>query len=342
MTAQARDRVQHADPLPLHRLQVAPPQVPPFAMGSFDALGPDSRAGYPHRHTFYEIVYVTGGSGAHVIDLVRRPLSPPHLCVILPGQVHYWEQVSGLRGVLTLFTEDFLLARPGDRQLLRTLAEQHWLRLPAAPSEGDGDAAGIGSLIRAMAAEFAAKADGYASVLEAYLHILLVRALRLPGARRPDAAAGRAAEVAREFGLLLTGTAGAERSVGAYAARIGVSVGYLNEAVKQATGRTPGELIRAARTLEAKRLLAGSSLGVGQVARRVGFSDPAYFCRFFRRETGLSPGDFRRRAVTEEPEDLGTGEPERLETAGEAGPRVSLGNHHVCPAESIDPQGPPP
>ncbi|MCD9195014.1 helix-turn-helix domain-containing protein [Streptomyces albireticuli] len=302
-----------ADPVPLHRLGVPRPSVPPFAMGSFDVFGPDSRAGYPHRHTFYEIVHVTGGSGAHVVDLVRRPLDPPHLCFLLPGQVHYWERVSGLRGVVMLFTEDFLLSRPADRQLLRALGERPWLDLPRG-SNGD-DTAGLGRLVRAMGREFTAKADGYASVLEAYLHILLVRALRLPGATGPGPGTGRAAAVSREFGLLLTATTGAERSVGAYAARLGVSVGYLNEAVKQTTGRTPGELVRATRTLEAKRLLTGSALTVGQVARRVGFTDPAYFCRFFRRETGVSPGDFRR-------------------TAG--------GNHHVHRTESIDPDGPRP
>ncbi|MCA6091268.1 AraC family transcriptional regulator [Streptomyces sp. SCA3-4] len=298
------------DPVPLHRLQVPLPQVPPFAMGSFDSLGPDSRAGYPHRHTFYEIVYVTGGSGAHVIDLVRRPLSPPHLCFLLPGQVHYWERTNDLSGVLMLFTEDFLLARPGDRQLLRALGERSWLHLPSGPAD---DRAGIGSLIRSMQQEYTARGAGYVSVLEAYLHILLVRALRLPAVPETSATPGRAAEVSREFGLLLTETAGAEGTVGAYAARLGVSVGYLNEAVKQATGRTPGELVRAARTLEAKRLLAGSSLGVGQVARRVGFTDPAYFCRFFRRETGVSPGAFRRTAAT----------------AGAADAPATRGNHHV-------------
>ncbi|MEX2980917.1 AraC family transcriptional regulator [Streptomyces sp. C36] len=304
MNTCAHDDTRHTDPLPLHRLQVPRPQVPPFAMGSFDSLGPDSRAGYPHRHTFYEIVYVTGGSGTHVIDLVRRPLRPPHLCVLLPGQVHHWEQASDLSGVLMLFTEDFLLARPGDRHLLRALGERSWLHLPpglpaepAEPAEPGEDGAGIGALVRSMERECVAKADGYVSVLEAYLHILLVRALRLPAAREHGTATGRAAEVSRTFGLLLTESAGAEGSVGAYAARLGVSVGYLNEVVKQATGRTPGELVRAARLLEAKRLLAGSGLGVGQVARRVGFTDPAYFCRFFRRETGISPGAFRRAAA---------------------------------------------
>ncbi|OEU97266.1 hypothetical protein AN217_04555 [Streptomyces qinglanensis] len=46
--------------------------------------------------------------------------------------------------------------------------------------------------------------------------------------------------------------------------------------------------------LEAKRLLAGTAMTVRQVAHEVGFADPAYFCRFFRRETGASPGEFRR------------------------------------------------
>ncbi|MEV6775230.1 AraC family transcriptional regulator [Streptomyces syringium] len=314
MSTRTHDGMPPADPVPLHRLTLPPPQVPPFTIGSFDAFGPDSRAGYPHRHSFYEIVYVTAGSGGHVIDLVRRPLRPPHLCVLLPGQVHYWDRVCGLRGVLMLFTDDFLLARPGDRQLLRALGERSWLHLP--PGTGGSDAAGLGALIRAMEREFTDRADGCASVLAAYLHILLVHALRLPGAApRPDAATGRAAGVSRQFGLLLTETAGsAEWSVAAYAARLGVSVGYLNEAVKRTTGRTPGELVRAARTLEAKRLLTGSDLGVGQVARRVGFSDPAYFCRFFRREAGVSPGEFRRTAD---------------------------GNHHVHRTESIDPHGPP-
>ncbi len=304
MNTCAHEDTRHTDSVPLHRLQVPRPQVPPFAMGSFDSLGPDSRAGYPHRHTFYEIVYVTGGSGTHVIDLVRRPLRPPHLCVLLPGQVHHWERASDLRGVLMLFTEDFLLARPGDRHLLRALGERPWLHLPpgpptglAEPAEPGEDGAGIGALFRSMERECTAKADGYVSVLEAYLHILLIRALRLPAAREHGTATGRAVEVSRTFGLLLAESAGAEGSVGAYAARLGVSVGYLNEVVKQATGRTPGELVRAARLLEAKRLLAGSGLGVGQVARRVGFTDPAYFCRFFRRETGISPGAFRRAAA---------------------------------------------
>jgi AraC-like DNA-binding protein len=83
-------------------------------------------------------------------------------------------------------------------------------------------------------------------------------------------------------------------SVRAHAERIGVTPAHLTEAVKAATGRTAAQLVREARIREAERFLLRTDLTVRQVASRVGFADPAYFCRFFRRETGSSPGDFRR------------------------------------------------
>jgi AraC-like DNA-binding protein len=100
--------------------------------------------------------------------------------------------------------------------------------------------------------------------------------------------------VAEEFVRLSVRTDHQLWSVRAYAERIGVTPGYLTEAVKTATGRTPSQLVRQARTHEAQRLLVKTDLSVRQVAKRVGFPDPAYFCRFFRRETGVSPGEFRR------------------------------------------------
>ncbi|MFD3518418.1 helix-turn-helix domain-containing protein [Streptomyces sp. NPDC058657] len=275
--------------VPLHRLEVPAPQQLPFAIGSFDAVGPLSKAAFPHRHTFYEIVFVTGGRGAHVIDLSRWELRPPHLCFVIPGQVHYWDKVTALHGRLILFTGDFLLDHPGDRDLLRQLGDRPWF----SPT-GD-EAAAFARLISDMEREYRAAQAGFASVLRAYLHVLVVRASRLAGpvVRRPDPA-GRPALVTREFVRLLAEPDHGMWSVRTCAATVGVSVGYLNEAVKQTTGRTPGQLVRQVRTHEAKRLLARTDLTVRQVAAGVGFEDAAYFCRFFRRETGLSPGAFRR------------------------------------------------
>ncbi|WP_240957876.1 AraC family transcriptional regulator [Streptomyces barkulensis] len=279
------------EPVPLHRLEVPAPNALPFAIGSFDTIGPLSRAGFPHRHVFHEVVYVTSGSGTHVVDAVPWPLSPPNLCAVVPGQVHHWRGVSGLNGWVVLFTDDFLLEHPEDRETLRGLRERPWLRPPR------DEAVRLSALLREMDREYRARGEGFASVLQSYLHVLLVRASRLSGGGPPAAAAGpeggRVSKAARDFGRLLEEPEAGRLSVRECAARLGVSAGHLNETVRRATGRTPGQLLRRARVLEAKRLLTGTGMTVSQVARQAGFCDPAYFCRFFRRETGVTPGAFR-------------------------------------------------
>ncbi|GAA2253354.1 AraC family transcriptional regulator [Kitasatospora cystarginea] len=280
--------------VPLHVLEVPAPQVPPFAIGSFDSIGPMSRAAFPHRHSFYEIVYIADGSGCHVVDLARRPLRPPHLCVITPGQVHHWEDADDVNGWVVLFNEEFLLAHPEDGAALRELSSRPWLSLD------EGAARRFGDLIEAMAREYRAAEMGYAGVLRSQLHVLSVWALRAaagagdaPAAE--DRVGGRPAELVAEFTRLIARPGQAERSVRSYARELGISAGYLSEIVKSALGLTPGSLIRRSQTLDAQRLLLRTDLTVRQIAKEAGFADPAYFCRFFRRETGLSPGEYRSR-----------------------------------------------
>ncbi|MFE6100845.1 AraC family transcriptional regulator [Streptomyces laurentii] len=305
-----RGTARTVDTPPVHSLEVRLPDDVPFAIGSFDEIGPYSRAAFPHRHTFYEIVHVTRGSGTHVVDLARWELRPPHLGVIVPGQVHHWEDTRGLDGHVVLFTPDFLVGQSGDRDLLRRVGARPWHRLdPAAHAR-------TGRLLAELSEEYRHGDPGFATVLRSLLHVLLVRMVRLGdrppqppggvygvgavdgggtgGAGGGEVGAGRHA-VAEEFARLLAGTGpDVLGSVRECADRLGVTPGYLTEALRAAVGRTPGSLLREARTREAQRLLARTDLSVRQIAARTGFDDPAYFCRFFRRETGMSPGGFRK------------------------------------------------
>ncbi len=276
--------------IPLHRLDVPLPHLLPFAIGTFDTIGALSRANFPHRHTFYEIVYVTGGHGAHVLDSAQRPLEPPQLCVIAPGQVHHWESAVELTGHVVLFNEDFLLSRSQDAAALRTLS--------AGPGHAPGNQSGpIEALLADMEGEYRALQPGYHQLLRASLHILILRALRTCSPAERLATRNRATEATADFTRLVALPGGTRRSVESYAQELGISPGHLQTLVRQATGLTPGGLIRRQRTLEAKRLLVGTELTVRQVAAMVGVEDPAYFCRFFRRETGMSPGEFRADAA---------------------------------------------
>lgn len=83
------------------------------------------------------------------------------------------------------------------------------------------------------------------------------------------------------------------RTVSAFARSLGVSPAHLNRLCRQASGQSPQALIEAVRMQEAKRLLAYTRMTVAEVGYRLGYDDPSYFARAFRRGQGLSPRAYR-------------------------------------------------
>ncbi len=78
-----------------------------------------------------------------------------------------------------------------------------------------------------------------------------------------------------------------------YAGELGVTPNHLNRVVKSETGRSAGEWIENARLTLARTLLHDPDIPISEVSYRLGFEDPAYFSRFFRKLVGMSPTDFR-------------------------------------------------
>lgn len=119
----------------------------------------------------------------------------------------------------------------------------------------------------------------------------------------------KAGEVEAEFGLgIPAGEAEMVKAVTLYlqenyrqpysleklASRFGCKVAYLLRLYSRATGSTPTRDLIRLRVEKAKRLLVGHpQLEVKQVAAAVGYDDPLYFSRLFKRETGFNPTSFK-------------------------------------------------
>jgi len=76
---------------------------------------------------------------------------------------------------------------------------------------------------------------------------------------------------------------------------IGVSANYLSEVFRRELGLSPWEYLNRYRIRQAKELLRRTDDTITAVALRVGFNDPSYFGRVFRKLTGLSPSAYRDR-----------------------------------------------
>ncbi|MFT3794316.1 helix-turn-helix domain-containing protein [Flavobacterium sp.] len=83
-------------------------------------------------------------------------------------------------------------------------------------------------------------------------------------------------------------------SVASISKEMQMSPRYLSDLLKQETGKTAIDLIHIFLVSEAKNLLAGENQTVAEIAYRLGFENPPYFSRLFKKETGLSPNQFKR------------------------------------------------
>jgi len=83
-------------------------------------------------------------------------------------------------------------------------------------------------------------------------------------------------------------------SISKLATRARISPSYMFRTFKRGTGFTPVQYRNLLRIEEARRLLRNRALSVEEVARQVGFDDPRYFSRVFKKESGLSPREFRK------------------------------------------------
>lgn len=145
--------------------------------------------------------------------------------------------------------------------------------------------------------ELRTRTDGYHQAVTAHLTLLLVDLARLT------------TDVARDLQLhdepLLSAVfATIEHhyrkplSLKDVAAELSLTPGYLTTRVRRRTGRTVQQWITERRMTQARRLLAATDRSVAEIAEQVGFADPSYFVRTFRRAHGTTPLQWRKAART--------------------------------------------
>jgi AraC-like DNA-binding protein len=144
----------------------------------------------------------------------------------------------------------------------------------------------------ALARELAERRDGYREAAIAHLTLLLVAASRLATDVVDDLRVNQEPLLAAVFEVIERRYA-EPLSLQDVARAVSLSPGHLTTRVRRRTGRTVQDWIVDRRMVEARRLLAGSTLTMAEIGRRVGYADAGYFTRVFRRVHGVTPTHWR-------------------------------------------------
>ncbi|WP_324678283.1 helix-turn-helix domain-containing protein [Hymenobacter sp. GOD-10R] len=245
----------------------------------------------PHRKAYYLLVFVKHNRGRHWVDMKSYERKDNTLYFSTPNQILVKEAATPFWGTRLTFTNEFLALQQNAtiRELPLIQNPQNGHELLLTPTDG----VFVEEMLAKIEAEYNRPGEWQHRMLTAYLTVLFTYLSRL----YTEQFTGD--EPSADKRLLTTYQAKVEEhfralhEVGAYASMLHISAGHLSEVVKVQSGKPAIKHLHERLVLEAKRLLFYTPLALKEIAFDLGFSDASYFNRFFKRETGATPAEYR-------------------------------------------------
>lgn len=256
----------------------------------------------PHTHRgLHQVLWIEAGRARLRLDEARLGIDGPAIVVVPAGVVHGFGFSPDIEGMVVTIGARRLVSEcdedPGGH--LATLFDAPRMLRP----QGEG-ARRIASLAAALVTHAPHAGLGASPVPGWLARALLwtVASLAAPPcattgapAASPGLAATRRRPLARRFRALVEAHHAEHWPVTRYASALDASVAQLNRACRESFGCSALAVVHERLAAEARRRLLQADESVAAVATRLGFKDPSYFCRFFRRLTGESPQAWRLR-----------------------------------------------
>lgn len=252
---------------------------------------------FPHKHNFYHLVLFTSGSGTHSIDFNHFEVKPMHLYFMVPGQVHTWEFTEETDGYVVNFSRDFFqsfLLRPdflNTFSFFSGMVQDGVIQL----SEALGlEIAGFLEKLFDQVNERKILQKDLLSVMLLYVFMRIEQEVS-PQEKRKIPVYNYT--ILKNFQGLIEKHYAKMRLPKDYADLLYITPNHLNALCKENLGMQAGEVIRNRILLEAKRMLVSQGMSISEISYELSFNDNSYFTKFFKKLTGSTPEEFRRRNV---------------------------------------------
>lgn len=269
--------------LPVYNL----PETHEFEIFKMNRYSPDNFCP-PHRHSFYEISFFTKGEGNHSIDFVEYPIVAKRVYFTTPGQLHSWEKMkikNQYDGYIVRFNENFLNSdQLGNiKTIFNQFDAEPFIQLTSPFSELQ--------LLKMIYAEHNTQENNFVT-LRPLLNALLAY---LAQKKSKSEAITHNVNQERIIKLqnLIEKNYRFESEASFYAAQLEITPKRMNEILKQTIGKTITQLVHDRLVLEAKRELVYGDLSIKDIGYILGFEDPSYFSRFFKKYTGTEASKFK-------------------------------------------------
>jgi AraC family transcriptional regulator, transcriptional activator of pobA len=244
----------------------------------------------PGQFTFFTMLHVIKGSGSLELGGQEYPLKAGHFYFSLPGQVIHHMQFADLKAVMIFAPAAFLSKCHPNLMQMRFLQYAHHNQHIALNERQSRELFRLEThIMHEINAALPLKDETMQSMFR--LHLLtLERNYRLS----EDFVEREDNKVVREFYAALNFNHDYSVSLGEFADLLNTSPTHLNSVVRTHTDKSARQHVHDKMVELAKAYLEHTSYNIEEISYLLGFHFPQYFDRVFKKDSGLTPSDFRK------------------------------------------------
>ena len=247
----------------------------------------------PHCHDFYEIVYVTKGSGYHILNDRRYFISEGSMLLITRGSVHGYYSEQNMQWVNIMFrpqaVNHSIINTENADNILTALLTSDIFQFNA-----NAQYSNINMIVKEMQHEYDEHESGYQEILTGYLQVLLMTLFRATLGRKEKPVKNSGVQ---EDDLALTVAdllgRGEDITPETIARKAFISPRYFQNLFKKKSGESLTTFKRRCRIEQACRLLEETDMPVSKIMEAVNMNDAKNFYAAFKTFTGMTPGKYR-------------------------------------------------
>lgn len=249
----------------------------------------------PLRIMNYAFGLIVAGTATETIGLQTYLVKPYSVVFTFPGQIISYADTSPDFSLLyCVLDEDFMINPHVNRTLIDSFS---FFRTEGRPVFDLPVPTGqiIHQLLKNIKTEYDSQSLDYEAMIRIYVHeiLILINRAYAPDPTNHTQVVSRGQVISRSFKELVSQHYLAKKQVREYADLLSITPRHLSEIIITHTGRPPSHWVLTMEILEAKFQLKYSTCTIAEVADYLGYQDPAYFGKVFKKQTGFSPQQYR-------------------------------------------------
>jgi AraC family transcriptional regulator, transcriptional activator of pobA len=256
----------------------------------------------PNRRDFYKVLITTEGIGVFTMGLNTYYIDEPTILFIHPNDIISWKNLTEGQGAgyYVLFKKSYI----DEHQQLKATIDKHSLFTDKSKSVIRLNDSDVPSLTRHFAHMREEELSGNPlrdEAMQAHLQLLIIDSIRVAHFLKPDNVSEEYKHVHEFFNLLEKETSSINigspiriRTAKEFAASLSVHPNHLNALLKKHTGQNVSTHIKSKLLEQTKVLLLQTDWSLQDIAYSIGFTEQPNFNLFFKKNTGITPAEFRK------------------------------------------------